>query len=311
MKIALAGIGKIARDQHVPAIRASRDWELAATVSRHGTVEGVESFSNIAALLDARPDIETISLCLPPVPRFASAVAAIGAGRNVMLEKPPGATLTECRTLETMAREAGVSIFATWHSREAAQVAAAKAWLADRRILRLKITWKEDVRRWHPGQAWIWQPGGLGVFDPGINALSILTEILPDPIHIASATLSFPENCETPIAADLIFAHPSGAQATAEFDFRQQGEQTWTIEIETTAGSLRLLDGGAKLLIDGVIQEVPCGANGPLNGEYPRLYAKMATLAGSRGIDMDLTPMALVADAFLLGRRVVVEPFHE
>ena len=42
-KIALAGIGKIARDQHVPAIMASPDWDLAATVSRHGTVEGVES----------------------------------------------------------------------------------------------------------------------------------------------------------------------------------------------------------------------------------------------------------------------------
>ena len=29
MKIALAGIGKIARDQHVPSLAASNDWELA------------------------------------------------------------------------------------------------------------------------------------------------------------------------------------------------------------------------------------------------------------------------------------------
>ena len=34
MKIALVGIGKIALDQHVPAIAASPEWELAATVSR-------------------------------------------------------------------------------------------------------------------------------------------------------------------------------------------------------------------------------------------------------------------------------------
>ena len=33
--------------------------------------------------------------------------------------------------------------------------------------------------RWHPGQEWIWQAGGFGVFDPGINALSIVTRILP------------------------------------------------------------------------------------------------------------------------------------
>ena len=41
MKIALVGIGKIALDQHVPAIASSPDWELAATVSRSGRVEGV------------------------------------------------------------------------------------------------------------------------------------------------------------------------------------------------------------------------------------------------------------------------------
>ena len=38
MKIALVGIGKIALDQHVPAIAASPDWELAATVSRNDQV---------------------------------------------------------------------------------------------------------------------------------------------------------------------------------------------------------------------------------------------------------------------------------
>ena len=44
MKIALVGIGKIALDQHVPAIGASNDWELVASVSRKGVVEGVERF---------------------------------------------------------------------------------------------------------------------------------------------------------------------------------------------------------------------------------------------------------------------------
>ena len=139
-KIALAGIGKIARDQHVPSIAASGDWELAATITRHEGVEGIENYTDIDAMLAACPDIDVISLCLPPVPRFEYAAAAIRAGRHVMLEKPPGATLAECHTLEAMAREAGVSIFATWHSREAASVEAARKWLADKTLKRLKIT---------------------------------------------------------------------------------------------------------------------------------------------------------------------------
>ncbi|OYW55647.1 MAG: D-galactose 1-dehydrogenase, partial [Rhodobacterales bacterium 12-65-15] len=87
--IALVGIGKIALDQHVPAINASPDWTLAASVSRNGSVPGVQSFTTIEAMLDARPDIPVVSLALPPVPRFAYAVAALQAGRHVMLEKPP------------------------------------------------------------------------------------------------------------------------------------------------------------------------------------------------------------------------------
>ena len=131
MKIALVGIGKIAIDQHVPAIANSPDWELAATVSRNGTVDGVESHTDFAAMLAARPDIGVVSLCMPPLPRFAYAHAALMAGRHVMLEKPPGATLAEVYALHDLARAKGLSLFATWHSRMAHGVAGAKAWLAD------------------------------------------------------------------------------------------------------------------------------------------------------------------------------------
>ncbi|MBV1723851.1 MAG: Gfo/Idh/MocA family oxidoreductase [Hoeflea sp.] len=309
LKVALAGIGKIARDQHIPAITASPDWELAATVSRHATVDGVESHDDFGAMLEARPDIGVVSLCMPPVPRFDYARAAIAAGRHVMLEKPPGATVSECHALEAMARAAGVSIYATWHSREAAMVATAKAWLEGKRLESLIVTWKEDVRKWHPGQTWIWQAGGLGVFDPGINALSIVTEILADPIHLTASELFIPENCETPIAATLAFAHPHGAQVSAEFDFRKEGDQFWNIAIRTDQGSLVLSEGGATLEIDGVSQTDAAGD--ALKGEYPRLYARMANLVRAGGVDMDLAPMAHVADAFLLGKRITVEPFVE
>ena len=309
MQIALVGIGKIAVDQHVPAIAASPDWDLAATVSRQGTVAGVESFDDFTAMLDARPDIRVVSLCLPPVPRFDYAAEAIRARRHVMLEKPPGATLSECHDLEALAREMRVSLFATWHSREADKVEAARTWLADRRLRSLAITWKESVRRWHPGQAWIWEPGGLGVFDPGINALSILTRILPAPVHVTEAVLEIPENRQTPIGATLRFRHPDTTDVSAVFDWREEGDQTWMIEAETDAGTMRLLDGGARLEIDGT--EVGDDHDAPLAGEYPRLYAAMARLVQSGGIDMDLSPMRHVADAFTLGRRVTVAPFLE
>ncbi|MCR8726795.1 Gfo/Idh/MocA family protein [Frigidibacter sp. ROC022] len=303
MKIALVSIGKIARDQHIPAIAASADWTLAAAVSRNATVEGVENFGSLAEMLAARPDIGVVSLCMPPAARFEPAAEAIAAGRHVMLEKPPGATLSECFELARLAETAGVSLYATWHSRAAAQVQAARAWLADRNLRRVRVTWKEDVRRWHPGQEWIWQPGGLGVFDPGINALSILTEILPFAVHLDAAVLDFPANRDTPIAAELSFRAPGGVAVGAVFDWRQEGPQTWDIEAETDEGRLLLQNGGATLSLDG-----GPAADAP-DIEYATLYKRMAELVAHGRSDVDLAPMMHVADAFTLGRRRQVAAF--
>jgi len=301
-KVALVGIGKIARDQHVPALAASPDWELAATVSRSGTVEGVEAYTDFAAMLAARPDIGTVSLCLPPQPRYAYAEAALRAGRHVMLEKPPGQTLAEVHALERLAAAQGVTLYATWHSRMAEAVAPAKAWLADKVVRKAHITWREDVRKWHPGQDWVFEPGGMGVFDPGINALSILTEILPAPVHVTAAELEFPENRDTPIAARIAF---SGG-VTADFDWRQEGPQTWDIEIETDAGPCALRFGGNRFLVGD--REVAGEAT--IMGEYPKLYARMAGLVRAGASEVDLAPMVHVADALTLGRRVVTDPFR-
>ncbi len=298
-KIALVGIGKIARDQHIPAIAASTEWELAATVSRSGTVDGVPAFTDLDTLLTARPDIEVISLCLPPVPRFDYAQAALLAGRHVMLEKPPGATLAEVHALTALAAAQGVSLYATWHSRMAHAVPDAKAWLAGRSVTAAHITWREDVRKWHPGQDWVFEPGGMGGFDPGINALSILTEILPMPVHLRAATLTYPENRQTPIAAALTFT----GNVTADFDWRQTGPQTWDIRVDTTDGHLTLHHGGAMMeTSDGLQIEGP-------NKEYPNLYRRMAELVATRQSEVDLAPMVHVADALTLGRRDITQAF--
>ncbi|MGQ9366249.1 Gfo/Idh/MocA family protein [Azospirillum sp. ST 5-10] len=301
-RIAIVGVGKIARDQHRPSIAGNPAFALAATVSRHGRLDGVPAHTELDALLRDRPDITAVALCTPPQVRHALAARAIAAGRHVLLEKPPGATLGEVEDLACRAAAAGVTLFATWHSRFAAAVPQAAAWLAGRTVRRIAVTWKEDVRRWHPGQDWIWRAGGLGVFDPGINALSILTAIVPFPLHLAGAVLEFPENCETPIAARLDFA--AGATAvTADFDWRQEGPPTWEIRAEAADGELLLSGGGRRLAIDGTpVVDAP-------DTEYAGIYARFAELLAAGRSDVDLAPLRLVADAFLIGRRVTVAPF--
>jgi D-galactose 1-dehydrogenase len=304
IRIALVGIGKIARDQHLPAIAANPDYDLAAVVSRHDPGLEAAHFPSLQALLEDGPEVDAVALCTPPQVRYDLAATALAQGLHVFLEKPPGATLAEVDSLLGLAERRGVSLFASWHSRYAAGVEPAKAWLATRVIRSVRIIWREDVRVWHPGQAWIWEAGGLGVFDPGINALSIATHILPRPFFLTAATLSIPANREAPIAADLTFSDSASTPIAMDLDWRQTGPQSWDIVVETDGGTLQLAQGGAVLTL-------PEGVREGENREYPGLYERFATLVRARESDVDIAPFRLVADAFLRGQRVSVEAFVE
>ncbi len=305
IRVAIVGLGKIARDQHLPSIAVTPGLTIAAVVSRNAALDNVPSFPTLEALLASDCVVDAVALCTPPQVRRAQAACAISAGKHVLLEKPPGATVSEILPLAAAARARGVTLFATWHSRFAAAVEPARVFLANRELRAVTIAWKEDVRVWHPGQAWIFEPGGLGVFDPGINALSILTRILPRPAFVTAAALDFPANRFAPIAAELTLSDETGLPIRAEFDFLQTGPQTWDIYVETDAGKLVLSSGGAKLLIDGQ-SVVDDGI-----AEYISLYKRFADLVARGESDVDLSPLSLVADAFLLGRRRIVTEFED
>ena len=120
------------------------------------------------------------------------------------------------------------------------------------------------------------------------------------------ALLEFPENQQSPIAANVRMRTEDGVEIGAEFDFRQKGEQSWDIELATTSGKLKLSGGGAVLSIDGKAVT----ADASMHGEYPRLYQRFAALCEAGKSEVDWRPFQLVADAFLIGERRIVAP-HE
>jgi D-galactose 1-dehydrogenase len=307
-KIGIVGLGKIAQDQHIPIIRANPAFELVGVSSQRGLgVDGVpHAFKNHREML-ALADLDAVAICTPPQVRHEIARDAIEAGKHVLLEKPPTATLSELQDLRRLGERAGTVVFTAWHSQYNSAVDEARRTLEGERVKRLLVTWKEDVRHWHPGQQWIWEAGGFGVFDPGINALSIVTKIMPDPIFVKRADLQFPANRDTPIAAGLAFTSgDGGGELRAVFDWRQTGPQSWDIEIETEAGArLRLVSGGARLEIGGrvIADETPA--------EYEAIYERFDALLREGRSEVDDAPFRLVADAFMIGRRVTVEAFED
>ena len=305
IRIAILGFGKIAEDQHVPSITGNPRFDLVATSSRSG--HGVAPiFTDWRELIRSVEGLEAVAITTPPGPRYEMARECILAGLHCLLEKPPTAGLAQIADLDCLAQAQGISLFATWHAQHHSTVDAAAKALAGKRIASLEILWHEDVHKWHPGQNWIWEPGGFGVFDPGINAFSIATKIFPGGLFVQSADLSFPANAQTPIAADVTFFSPEAdGPLTASLDWRRSEGEEWTIDVHTADGvNVRLEGGGSKLILDGHAQE----EDGP--GEYPDIYREFADLIDERRSHVDVAPLRLVADCLLGGSRREVEPIR-
>ncbi|GLQ55940.1 Gfo/Idh/MocA family protein [Devosia nitrariae] len=307
-KIAVIGVGKIAQDQHLPVIDKSDDFELAATVSTRGVGHGdVPVFRTPAEFYTAMPEVRLVSICTPPGVRHAYVREALDAGMDVMMEKPPTPTISELDDLVAYAAAKGRVLFQTWHSRYNAAVDRARDILAEDGVKSVRIDWRESVRKWHPGQDWVWEPGGFGVCDPGINALSIFTKIMPFPVFVESARLTFPANRQTPVDVEIAFksGQVHKPAMSAGFNWLEESGEIWTIAIETVkGGGLKLEKGGTVLRVDGeVTLEAP-------SEEYERIYERFATLLDQGESEVDGSPLRLTADAFLLGARINTDPFE-
>ena len=207
LRIAIIGFGKIAGDQHLPAINANP--RLRIRRQRRAARAGVRSRTSrpLTALLASGIEMDAVAITTPPsvALRDRPPVHRRRACTCCWKSRRPS-RLARSRILSCLAEARGHDLV-----HDLARAAQSRRRPRRRRRSpasasgRCAIIWHEDVRKWHPGQAWIWQPGGFGVFDPGINAFSIITRIFPGACSSDSATSSFPKTRDTPIAAEIEF----------------------------------------------------------------------------------------------------------
>jgi len=298
-RIAVIGLGEIGLKRHLPVIAAHPAFEIVASAKRHpvATSLGGRQYRDYREMLAAEPAIEAVAICTPPDVRCRIALDAIAAGKHVLLEKSPFATLGAFRRVRLEAERAGVTLLGGWHSQFNLAVERAREILADQQVARLEMIWNEDVTVYHPDQNWIWEAGGFGVFDAGVNGLSILTRILPEPLVVRAATLRIPHRSQTPIAVEIDFAGlREEDHLHVGMDWRTPTAER-SIEIVTRSGRhLRMPNSGRHLEVDGTVlvdEE---------NLEYPRIYDRFAELIASGESQLDEWPLVVVADAYLIGR---------
>ena len=156
--------------------------------------------------------------------------------------------------------------------------------------------------KWHPGQAWLWQDGGFGVFDPGINALSILTQLYPLDWSVSEPSFDVPSNSGMPMAAKFRLVNKY-AQVDVALNFGPTERETWAIHLEAVSGeTLDLTQGGASLSVNG------SPAISGEDEEYTGLYRRFAELVATGQSDFDTSPLEIVNAAFSSARVSKIAP---
>jgi len=307
ISIGIVGLGQIARKRHVPAIMADAGFTLAGLADLGGgePIAGLPTCTDHQAMFAACA-LDAVAICTPPAARFAIARDALLAGKHVLLEKPPAATMGEAEALVQLAERCGRVLYASWHSQCNRAVEDARVFLADKHLARLRVDWHEDFRVYHPDQDWIWQADGLGVFDMAINALSVISRVFTPPPFVQSAELHIAANHAAPLAAMIRFGSLDGAgPLELHANWGHVGPDQRELHMTTRCGhEVSLLDSGGTLVIDGrvTVQEA--------RAEYPMLYARFAELVQTGQSEADLTPLQMTLDALALGERVALPRFE-
>src|SRR5262245_57554338 len=95
VRLGIVGCGQVVEWYHLPALKRSSDWQLAAVCeplpARREWVQqhypGLPAFASLPELL-ARSAVEALLIATPPATHYALAMQALEAGRHVMVEKP-------------------------------------------------------------------------------------------------------------------------------------------------------------------------------------------------------------------------------
>lgn len=120
LRLAFVGTGIAARELHWPALHQLSDfYQIVAVCNR--TRAKAEAFGELIGLdlanvttdyaeVLARPDVDVVSLLVPPQANRAMAEAAAGAGKHVIVEKPIATTLADARAIVDIPQRYGVQV---------------------------------------------------------------------------------------------------------------------------------------------------------------------------------------------------------
>jgi predicted dehydrogenase len=202
-----------------PVAVASRSSSRAeAFAERHGLARAYGSYAEILA----DPEIDVLYVATPHAQHHAFALAALRAGKALLIEKSFTATTAGAIEVVDLARQSGVFVMEAMWTRFQPAVVALRELVADGAIGEVRSV-QADL-----GVAKEYEPtdrlfdlalGGGALLDLGVYVVSFAQMLLGTPSRVVAAGSLFPSGVDA--EASLLLDHGDGRTATLTTSLRQ------------------------------------------------------------------------------------------
>ncbi|ADJ48970.1 GFO/IDH/MocA family oxidoreductase [Amycolatopsis mediterranei S699] len=191
---------------------SSRSAERSASFAAE---HGIELALGSAEQLVTHPDVDVVYVATPPSEHLPIGLAAIAAGKQVLIEKPITTSAAEARTLADAARAAGVLVMEAMWSRYLPQTSVIRRLLADGVLGEVRavladhgqaITADPQHRLYRPDL------GGGALLDLGIYPVQFSSMVLGAPTRVTAVGGMTKTGVDA--YSTLVLSHEGEAQAT-------------------------------------------------------------------------------------------------
>lgn len=201
LRFAVIGCGVIGR-QHADSIEQLADRaavvlavdEVAELAKKFGEARGVEYTTSIADAL-AREDVDAVAVCTPSGTHADITVAALDAGKHVVVEKPLDVSVAAAERVRSAEERSGRTVTViSQHRFDPASLLVRQA-VADGRFGRItsgvaSVAWWRSQDYYDSG-AWrgTWAlDGGGALMNQGIHTVDLLVWLLGEPVEVFAWT---------------------------------------------------------------------------------------------------------------------------
>lgn len=250
----LIGTGMIA-GFHVRALAECTGGRLVAVAGRtadktraFAAAHGVAFSTTDVAALVARPDLNVVCITTPSGAHLEPALAAIRAGKHVIIEKPLEITTARVDELLRAAEAAGVQVVPIFQSRFGAGARTVKAALEAGRLGRLVlasayIKWQRPASYYTGWKGTLALDGGAVLINQAIHGLDLLQWFAGLPAEVfARTTRRVHTGIEGEDTAVAALTYPDGALGTIEATTAAWPGWSRRIELCGENGSIALED---------------------------------------------------------------------